>query len=995
MNRRRYKGRVMPFISRTVAIAGVMGLLASPAVATTDDVFQDGNINTYSAVADSPSAIDLDSVDLTDADEATQALVAAAVIDQEINAQARLAGDLQGTESHSVPSVTAPAGDTAPADGATGDPDAGAAGDSEQSAVEGDTSAPDEGAPVEGTSPTDEASLVEQTSPTDDAADIDDTSPVEETAPTGGEARTDEAAPETEPAEEQADNPAVDDTYDEAPDWESFPADDLPYPDVAAIFDPDGDGRFVIPEPTPGGKAAGSVPAGLEKYYNQQVHWTRCDERDIWGELGEQKIDAGWASYGANEDGEYVNISRSRNVRCGYVIVPVDYAQPDGERIAVFFYQAAASNADRPEADTSFDTPERATNGLLFVNPGGPGNDAVAYAAAISLAGLYERHFIAHGSGPEGARFFDKISDETFVVNPENYFAALTRFDIVGVSPRGTVKSMPSIICNSGESDNLRSTLSLSPEDKAAFDEWVARECMTNSVASFDGIDGRNFIEHAGVINTARDMDVVRSVLGQEKLNYYGVSYGTRLGHQYQNLFPNNYDRMLLDSSENQLINDPGALAPFQADGIAPAGEYNRGLAQYRAIDTTFRSFIANCLTLDQCALRPDSGPISAGDVTDADIQRALDYYTELVRSVPGDDSYTAYRYEGRTIKFDDLSQGTLYAMYRTDRWEALRDALQSLATDRDASELLALGDGYYSRTWNPETQELEYPADSMVPSRFETLLALDIDDTVRVLTDTDITRLMYEAAPWRYAKPLDEELVEYARYAELWLNSEKALSVAETVAKPLATLIMANAGDFATPLWQSVVQAKLNQGYLLITPSTDHGAYFAVKCASAIGSHFLDVGPEQFDKDYASGLFTSDARFTGATDVTTRDIYSNPTTANECQLLSFRPSPDSDIEVTVPVEVVPADSTGTAPDGDAPITGTVTDVDGQVIGTVTAPDGDSASSEARVPADDQVRAAQANAEALPHTGASVAPLVLLALLLVASGSALTARRAR
>ena len=986
----------MRFISRTVAIAGVMGLIASPAVATTDDVFQDDNTNTYSTVADSPQVIDLDSIDLTDADEATKALVAVAVIDQEINARARLTSDLRGAESHSVPSVTAPADDTAPADSASDEPEGESAGDSEQSAVEDGTPSPDEGAPDEDVSPTDGVSPVEQTSPTDEAADIEDAAPVEESAPTDGETPTDGEAPETEPAEEQADNPAEDATYDEAPDWESFPADDLAYPDAAAIFDPDGDGRFVIPEPTQGGEAAGPVPAGLEKYYNQQVHWTRCDERDIWGKLGEQEIDAGWATYGgANEDGEYVNISRSRSVRCGYVIVPVDYAQPDGERMAVFFLQSAASNVDRPETDTSFDNPERTTNGLLFVNPGGPGGDAVSYASNLALSGLYERHFLAHGSIPEGADFFDTISDETFVVDPENYFAALTRFDIVGVSPRGTIKSMPSIICNSGESDNLRSTLTLSPEDDAAFNEWVARECMTNSVASFDGIDGRNFIEHAGVINTARDMDVVRAVLGQEKLNYYGVSYGTRLGNQYQSLFPNNYDRMLLDSSENQLINNPNALAPFQEEGIAPAGEYNRGVAQYRALDTTFRSFIANCLPQDECALRPDSGPISAGDVTDTDIQRALDYYTELVRSVPGNDAYTADRYEGRTILFHDLSRGTLYAMYSTDRWKDLRGALQSLATDGDASELLALGDRYYRRTWNPDLKELEYSEDSKVPNRFETLLAVDIDETMRTLTDTDITRLIYEAAPWQFAKPLDEELVEYARYADLWLNTEKALSVAESVAKPLATLIMANADDFATPMWQSVVQAKLNQGYLLITPSADHGAYFVVKCASAIGSHFLDVGPEQFDKDYASGLFTSDERFTGATDVATRDIYSNPTTANECQLLSFRPSPDSDVEVTVPVEVIPADSTGTAPDGDVPITGTVTDVDGHVIGTVTAPDSDSASSEARVPADDQVRAAQANAEALPHTGASVAPLVLLALLLVAAGSALTVRRAR
>ena len=58
-------------------------------------------------------------------------------------------------------------------------------------------------------------------------------------------------------------------------------------------------------------------------------------------------------------------------------------------------------------------------------------------------------------------------------------------------------------------------------------------------------------LPHMTTPNTARDLDVIRAALGEKKLNFLGVSYGTYLGAVYGTLFPGHVRRMIVDSVVN------------------------------------------------------------------------------------------------------------------------------------------------------------------------------------------------------------------------------------------------------------------------------------------------------------------------------------------------------------------------------------------------------------------------------------------------------------
>ena len=57
---------------------------------------------------------------------------------------------------------------------------------------------------------------------------------------------------------------------------------------------------------------------------------------------------------------------------------------------------------------------------------------------------------------------------------------------------------------------------------------------------------GGRIVDHMSTANVARDLDVLRQAVGDAKLSYYGVSYGSFLGQTYANMFPDNF-RALVD----------------------------------------------------------------------------------------------------------------------------------------------------------------------------------------------------------------------------------------------------------------------------------------------------------------------------------------------------------------------------------------------------------------------------------------------------------------
>ncbi|MEU4764580.1 alpha/beta hydrolase [Actinosynnema sp. NPDC023794] len=179
-------------------------------------------------------------------------------------------------------------------------------------------------------------------------------------------------------------------------------------------------------------------------------------------------------------------------LECAELVLPLDYTRPDAERISLVISRKKALEPDR-------------RRGVLVLNPGGPGG-----------SGLGMPSFLA---GSEPAKVYD----------------------LIGFDPRG-VGGSTALNCRTVPE---LATIDTRPAD-SEFPKWAA-EAQAAEDACHRAAGGiRPFVNTA---NTARDLDVVRAVLREEKINYLGYSYGTYLGAVYGTLFPTRLDRSVLDSA--------------------------------------------------------------------------------------------------------------------------------------------------------------------------------------------------------------------------------------------------------------------------------------------------------------------------------------------------------------------------------------------------------------------------------------------------------------
>ncbi|WP_299537276.1 alpha/beta hydrolase [uncultured Streptomyces sp.] len=188
-------------------------------------------------------------------------------------------------------------------------------------------------------------------------------------------------------------------------------------------------------------------------------------------------------------------------IECGWVTVPVDYAKPYGKkiRLAVDRHVSTGTAAER--------------QGALIYNPGGPGGS--------------------------GMRFPTRITNK----NPL-WTKTAAAYDFVGFDPRGVGHSAP-ISCADPQEYVKAPKADPVPDSEA--DKRAQRKLAAEYAAGCAERSG-DMLPHMTTPNTARDLDVIRAALGEKKLNYLGVSYGTYLGAVYGTLFPSHVRRMVVDS---------------------------------------------------------------------------------------------------------------------------------------------------------------------------------------------------------------------------------------------------------------------------------------------------------------------------------------------------------------------------------------------------------------------------------------------------------------
>jgi pimeloyl-ACP methyl ester carboxylesterase len=185
--------------------------------------------------------------------------------------------------------------------------------------------------------------------------------------------------------------------------------------------------------------------------------------------------------------------------QCTTLSVPLDYADPGGRHITLALDMIPAT------------APPSQQQGVMLVNPGGPGASGLSLAADV-----------ASGLGQSVAQ----------------------DYDIVGFDPRGVGSSVPRLSCDPGFFSGARPNYI--PASAAAEQVNIDRaKTYANDCEQKFGW----LLPYMTTEDMARDMDSIRAAFGVAKINYYGFSWGTYLGQVYATLFPAHVRRMILDST--------------------------------------------------------------------------------------------------------------------------------------------------------------------------------------------------------------------------------------------------------------------------------------------------------------------------------------------------------------------------------------------------------------------------------------------------------------
>ena len=432
---------------------------------------------------------------------------------------------------------------------------------------------------------------------------------------------------------------------------------------------------------------------------------------------------------------------------CAELEVPLDYAEPDGESITLSLLKVPATEDDPV--------------GALVVNPGGPGGSGVDYAASA-----------------------------------ESYFGEPLResFDIVGFDPRGVGGSTP-IDCLSDE--ELDTFIASDPDPDTAAEVRRSDELLQEFGEGCLELSG-DLTRHVSTEEAARDMDVLRAALGQDRLVYFGASYGTFLGATYADLFPERVGRLVLD----------GAVDPTM-DSVETS------LVQAEGFEVALRAYVENCV---------DEGDCFLGDTVDEGMQTIRDLLDRL-------DAEPLPTTSGRELTQGLGVLGIWAPLYNRDYWDAL-DAALAEALGGQGTTLLAFSDAYVSRG-----------PDGYADNSSEALYAVNCLDNDESVTPEE-------------AKDLEEEFLEvsptFGRVFAFGLTACRSWSVhtgkgpKELDAEGAAPiLVVGTSRDPATPLsWAEALAEQLDSGVLVRRDGDGHTGYLAGNdCVDDVVEEYLISG--------------------------------------------------------------------------------------------------------------------------------------------------------
>ena len=431
-------------------------------------------------------------------------------------------------------------------------------------------------------------------------------------------------------------------------------------------------------------------------------------------------------------------------VQCSTLQVPFDYNNPSAGTFTLYVKLLPAANPTL-------------RIGSMMVNPGGPGFGGSSLADDASYY------------------FSTDITDH---------------FDIIAWDPRGTGKSTPAVNCvdDYDEYFGIDSPPDSPEENQALIDASQAfnDECMANS---------GEILPYISTQASATDMDSIRQALGEDKISYFGFSYGSELGATWATMFPQTVRAAVFDGAV-----DPQATS--SQEGMAQAGGFEGQLT----------TFLAACSENSTCAFYNGGKAEAAFD----SLLFALDAKPLVVS-------------KDRT----PVTQGVAFtavaqAMYSDSNWPQLEQALVD-AQQGDGSGLLQLYDDYYQRK-----------EDGSYGNELEAFLAISCLDDPGSTSIKDVE----DAVPDYVAvAPRLGANFGYGYSCALWpVKPAIKIDVTGKGAGPI--VVIGTTGDPATPLESTrKMAAALEQGVLLVVEANKHTGYGANECINtAVDSYLIDL---------------------------------------------------------------------------------------------------------------------------------------------------------
>ncbi|WP_406731070.1 alpha/beta hydrolase [Streptomyces sp. NBC_01794] len=310
---------------------------------------------------------------------------------------------------------------------------------------------------------------------------------------------------------------------------------------------------------------------------------------------------------------------------CSFMEVPLDYAEPGGKTIELALIRAKALDKNK-------------RIGSLIFNFGGPGGSGVSTLPAVA----------------------------------EDFEPLRARYDLVSFDPRGVGRSV-GVECEDDRQLDSFFAQDWTPDDTAE------EKTLVENLKSFADACEKNSgpeLPYVGTTNAARDMDLMHQVLGDKKLYYFGISYGTELGGVYAHLYPKNVGRAVFDA-----VVDPTDTSEQSA------------LGQAKGFQLALTNWAKNCVARgDQC-LVPGSTPQEIQDWIIALLKR-LDQHP-----IPGSGD--------RKLTQTEATNGIAQTLYSTEYWELLEQGLDE-ADGGNGTLLLALSDALNGRSENGDYSNIQ-----------------------------------------------------------------------------------------------------------------------------------------------------------------------------------------------------------------------------------------------------------------------------------------------